>query len=81
MHGTPGDVFEHERLQATYEVRSLLVITFVLANLAALQLLRLGFPMAANVVVAVAALPLVIVVVGLLRETGRWIGRHGGPVG
>jgi len=76
MHGTPGDVFEHDRLQAVYEARSLLIIAFVLANLVGLQLLRLGFPTAANAVVTVAALPLVIVVVGLLRETGRWIGRH-----
>lgn len=81
MHGTPGDVFECERLQAIYEARALLVIAFVLANLVALQLLRLGFPTAATAVVAVAALPLVIVAVGLLRETGRWIGRHGGLVG
>jgi len=76
MYETPGDVFEHERLQAIYEARALLVIAFVLANLVGLQLLRLGFSTAANVVVTAAALPLVIVIVGLLRETGRWIGRH-----
>ncbi|QSG05879.1 hypothetical protein [Halapricum desulfuricans] len=76
MYGTPGDVFEHERLQAVYEARSLLIIGFVLANLIALQLLRLGFETLANVLVGVAAAPLVIVVVGLLRETGRWIGGH-----
>ncbi|QSG08620.1 hypothetical protein [Halapricum desulfuricans] len=80
MYGTPGDVFEHERLQAIYEARSLLIIGFVLANLVALQLLRLGFETLASVIVAVAAAPLVIVAVGLLRETSRWIGSHR-PVG
>lgn len=76
MHGGPGKAFENERLQAVYEARSLFVIAFVLANLLAMQLLRFGMETLATALVAVAALPLVIVLAGLLKTTGRWIDRR-----